>query len=279
MSSVWSTKASTNNQLAAAAATATAAAAVDGRSPTGTPLMQRPGQQRSGSSAEPSPLLRRASTSAPGTPLGVRRTSGPMPGHVAAAAAEACASARRRASESDVHALGLDERQRLSCEALLRNTSSSHAAAPSLTVTPAGLAGLESYSADRAGSSQEGASAPEDETFLDKVGSWFGQSFKGPEAPSTPPRPPETSRPKPIIIDCQELGGASRNVSWEMAPDALVSDVCEGAAQRLGVRADECSMLHEGRELTASDFSLSQRIDHLVDPGQRLKLQVAGGLS
>ena len=27
------------------------------------------------------------------------------------------------------------------------------------------------------------------------------------------------------------------------------------------------------------DFSLSQRIDHLVDPGQRLKLQVAGGLS
>ena len=124
----------------------------------------------------------------------------------------------------------------------------------------------------------EPAVADENLHFLQKVGSWFQESFNIEEPRGEPPSAAAAAsgRREAVHIDCSELGGASRSVSWSMPPASLVRDAREAAAQRLGVRVGECLLLHAGRELTVRDMDAP--LSALVEPGTPLKLQMAGGL-
>jgi hypothetical protein len=231
-----------------------------GPPPSATPPSFAPSthaaQVRRTHSAPGTPSLSRrhaSQSSAPGTPSMLRPPRPPMPGHLAAAAAAAAAA--RHASEGGA------------------------------TPPEPPMSGVASGRRD---TWPDGT--PVQEHFFEAVSSWIGASFKRPdEAAAGAGGAQDRSRmyasaahrlvspAPPVLIDCSELGGASRSVSWSMPAEATLRDAREAAARRLGAGAEEMTMLIDGKQLGSEYMHMALGV--LRDDDTRpLRLLVAGGV-
>jgi hypothetical protein len=80
-----------------------------------------------------------------------------------------------------------------------------------------------------------------------------------------------------VTIECTEVGGASRQVTWTMDGDASLRQAREAAAERFSMHLGSMVLLREGHEFPLDRFSI--RLASLLDTEESiLRLQVFAGV-
>ena len=103
-------------------------------------------------------------------------------------------------------------------------------------------------------SSASGAAAPAappaEHSLVDSISTWFSTSFQGGDKSDGPQQAQASSSSaragSQVVIDCSEVGGASRSATWTMNADLTLRDARDSAAQRFGLHADAIEICHRG---------------------------------
>ena len=241
------------------------------------------GADRSAPSADASPASHSPMNYSPHQPLSPAPAWGST-GHVPGQSGGGGLRALAAALDGDVH---IPAHQAASGANFLPAAAQMKQSAAMNQKSAAAAASASASSAVPSGSSAESAAAAgaaDQNPIADALASWW--PFKSDEAGSkdstgangrTPPasngRSPASRSGPQVVIDCTELGGASRSATWSMSADLTLRDARDSAAQKFGLHADQIEICIGGAAQTAP-WLVNARLGSLKEDGDSSPLKV-----